>query len=100
MTMVYLLSKQSGAEQYAVRESFSETESGITITVKNIYEPATEREIAQAASIRYHGGSLGLLLGSYGRSSCPDIRSEEGSRDFRTFYDLETIVLSASRSEE
>ena len=49
-----------------------------------------------AADVNYRGGPLSLLLGVYAMSSCPDIRSEEGSRDFGTFYDLETIVLRSS----
>jgi hypothetical protein len=86
--------------QYGVRKSFLTKPFGITMSTKNIYELSTNRELARAAMIHYQGGPLGLLLGSYGSSSCPDILSEEGSRDFRKFYDLETIVLAASRPEE
>jgi hypothetical protein len=78
---------------YGVQENLSELSFGITSTQKRIYEIATDRELAKASHITYQGGPLWLLLGSYGTSSCPDIRSEEGSRDFQTSYELETIVL-------
>jgi len=78
---------------FGFRETFSELPSGITTTEKVIDEIATERERARAARITYHGGPLSLVLGSYGISSCPDILSEEGSRHFTTFCDLESIVL-------
>lgn len=81
--------------EYGFRETFSELSGGITMTEKVIYEIATDREQARAANINYHGGPLWIFLGSYGASSCPDILSEEGSRHFGTFYDLESIVLRA-----
>lgn len=81
--------------RYGVRETLEELAYGILITEKTVYEIASGRELARAAHIVYEGGPLALLLGVYGMSSCPDIRSEQGSRDFQTFYDLETIVLRA-----
>ena len=65
------------------------------MTEKVVYEIETKRELARAASINYRGGPLSLFLGTYGISSCPDIVSEEGSRQFRTFYNLESIILRA-----
>ncbi|MCP5110722.1 MAG: hypothetical protein GY953_07805 [bacterium] len=82
--------------RYVVRQRFSQLDFGITMTEKYIYELATRRELARAASINYHGGPLSLLLGVYAMSSCPDIRTVDGSRDFMTFYNLETEVLRAS----
>ncbi len=78
---------------YGVRKTFSELSGSLTMTEKVIYEIATERELARAASINYHGGPLSILLGTSGMTSCPDILSEEGSRHFGTFYELESIVL-------
>ena len=78
---------------YGVRETFSELSGSLTMTEKVIYEIATERELARAASINYHGGPLSIFLGTSGMTSCPDILSEEGSRHFGTFYELESIVL-------
>ena len=60
---------------------------------KLAYEIETSRGLAKAAEIVYRGGPLSIFLSVYGMSSCPDIRSEEGSEQFRTFYDLETITL-------
>lgn len=81
---------------YGVQENFSQPASGITMTEKRIYEIATQRELARAASLNYNGGPLALLLGAYVMSSCPDILSEKGSRDFQTYYDLETVILRGS----
>ena len=80
---------------YGVRKDFSELAYGITMTRKLVYEIETARELAKAAQINYRGGPLSIFLSVYGMSSCPDIFSEEGSRQFRTFYDLETITLRA-----
>jgi hypothetical protein len=81
--------------RYGVREELAELAHGTVMTEKTVYEMATKRELARAASIVYDGGPLALLLGVHGMSSCPDVRSEQGSRDFQTFYDLETIMLRA-----
>ncbi len=80
---------------YGVRQTFSQPSGSITMTEKVIYEIETNRELARAASIHYRGGPLSLFLGTHGMSSCPDIVSEEGSRQFRTFYNLESIILRA-----
>jgi hypothetical protein len=79
--------------RYGVREDFSESSDGILITEKTVYEMASGHELARATNILYQGGPLALFLGSWAMSSCPDILTEQGSKDFRTFYDLETIVL-------
>lgn len=79
--------------RYGVRERLSIPSSGIAMTQKVVYEMATARELARAAHIVYEGGPLSLFLGVYAMSSCPDIRSAEGSQHFKTFYDLENIVL-------
>lgn len=81
--------------RYGVDQTFTETDFGITITNKRIYELDTDRELSRAASINYDGGPLSLLLGSYGMSTCPDPSLEQGSTDFRTFYNLETVTLRA-----
>ena len=86
--------------RYGVREDFSEMAFGIMMTEKHIYEMATSRELAKAAHITYTGGPLSLFLGGYGMSSCPDIRSEEGARDFQTFYNLETVILRGAETTE
>ena len=86
--------------RYGVREDFSAMAFGITMTEKHIYEMATSRELAKAAHITYEGGPLALFLGVSGMSACPDIRSEEGARDFQTFYNLETVILRGAETTE
>jgi len=78
---------------YGVRRTFSELAGDLTLTGKVIYEIETGGELARAASVHYSGGPLSLFLGTYGSSSCPDVCTQEGSRWFGTFYNLESIVL-------
>lgn len=82
--------------RFGVLEDFSQPSYGILMDKKTIYEIASNRQIASAASITYTGGPLSLLLGSYAMSSCPDIRTATGSEDFKTYYHLENVVLRAS----
>jgi hypothetical protein len=82
--------------RYGVREDFSELPYGIVMTHKTVYEMDGDRELAKAAHITYQGGPLSLFWGAYAMSSCPDILSSEGSRNFNTFYYLESMVLRAS----
>jgi hypothetical protein len=79
--------------QYGVRDELWETDSGVIVSVKTIYEMAGERELARAAQVTYTGGPLSILLGSYAIKSCPSILTEQGSKDFQTYYDLEKVVL-------
>ena len=79
---------------YGVRKTYA-LEGSTSVTKKVIYEIATGRELAHAAQLDYQGGPLSIFLGTLGMASCPDIRTEQGSRHFRTFYDLEKIVLRA-----
>jgi len=85
---------QAPISQYGVRDELWETDSGVIVSVKTVYEAANNRELARAANITYQGGPLWILLGSYATSSCPDILTEEGAKDFRTYYDIERIVLN------
>jgi hypothetical protein len=84
----------SPISQYGVRDDFWETGSGVIVSHKTVYERTSQRELARAANITYQGGPLWILLGSYATASCPDILSEQGSEDFMTYYNLETIVLN------
>ena len=54
----------------------------------------SDRELARAANITYLGGPLSILLGSYATTSCPDILTEQGSKDFSTYYVLEKVILN------
>ena len=88
---------ESLQSRYGVQEKLSLLSHGIWMTEKRVFDMQADRELARAAEIVYRGGPLHLLLGSRAMDSCPDIRSEEGSRDFTTFYDLERLVLRSDR---
>lgn len=79
--------------RYAVQEKLAPHSHGIWMTEKRILDMEGGKELARAAEIVYQGGPLHLLLGTRAMDSCPDIRTEEGSRDFTTFYELERLVL-------
>ena len=80
--------------QYGVRDELRETDAGVILSIKTVYEMTSDRELARAANITYLGGPLLILLGSYTTTSCPDILTEQGSKDFSTYYDLEKVVLN------
>ena len=81
------------ASQYGVREQFEQVGPGLTRTEKRVYDRRDGRLLARAGQVTYDGGPLALFLGAYAVESCPDVRAATGSRAFRTFYDLEAIVL-------
>ncbi len=80
---------------YAVTETLSRPGHGVQIIGKRVHTLPGDRELARAAVVVFEGGPLAIFLGAYAMESCPDIRSAEGSRDFRTYYDLERVVLRA-----
>jgi len=81
--------------RYGVRDELWETDSGVIFSVKTVYDMSSNRELARAARLTYSGGYLSILLGSYATTSCPDIRTEQGSNNFRIYYDLEKVVLNS-----
>jgi hypothetical protein len=81
---------------YGLRKTLTVISPSLYITEKTIYAISTRAEFARAGEVVYDGGPLSLLLGSYAMTSCPDIRTAEGSADFNTFYNLETLVLHAA----
>jgi hypothetical protein len=84
------------ASRYAVSYAFRTPGNTIVISEKRIFELSTDRELARAGSVTYHGGYLSLLLGIYGMSDCPNGRTEKGSRQFNDYYYLERKVLRSS----
>ena len=78
---------------FGVRKAYALLDDGVSMSEKRIYELATDIELAHAAEYVYHGGPFAIFLGTLGMSSCPDILTEQGSKDFKIFYDLEKIVL-------
>jgi hypothetical protein len=87
------------ASPYEVEDALT-LDGGITISRKSIRERSSGREIGRAASLHYSGGPLSLLLGIGAMSSCPDIRTEQGSRDFRTYYEFEKVILHGGGGAE
>jgi hypothetical protein len=74
----------------------SDTEvRGNTIHVSRtaISERQSGRLLAEAHSVTYHGGPLGMVLGAYGLSICPDPVTTEGRRQFDLYYHLVREVL-------
>ena len=67
----------------------------LTLSEKRVFELATDRELARAGSVVYHGGPLGMILGVHGMSNCPNPRYAEGSRQFDDYYYLERKVLKS-----
>lgn len=78
---------------YMVSDRFSQFRYGITLSEKSVFARASGRELARAGRVVYRGGPLSLLLGAYAMSSCPDILTPEGSKNFEIYYALEQHVL-------
>lgn len=81
---------------YAVKRTVTELPLTIVVDEKVIYEISSNKELARAASVTYHGGPLRWLLGYDTLSTCPDPRTTEGSKNFLTSYNLEEYVLRSS----
>ncbi len=79
----------------------SETDvRGNTIHVSrlSIAERDSGKLLAEAHSVIYHGGPMGIVLGVNGLSSCPDPITPEGSRQFNLYYHLVREVLGRGAS--
>ena len=81
---------------YMVSDTLSEFSYGITLSEKGVFERMSGRELGRAARVVYEGGPLSLLLGVYAMSSCPDIVTPEGSKNFEIYYELEQHVLGGA----
>ena len=79
--------------EYGVRDDLELLASGINMSQKTAYEMKNGKEFARASTILYSGGPLSLFMGIYAMSNCPDIRNEQGSVDFDTYYNFEKEVL-------
>jgi hypothetical protein len=78
---------------YTVQSTFEERSPGIHINRVAVTERASGKLLAQAHSVTYHGGPLSLLLVLYGMSDCPDVRTQQGSRQFNAYYHLARDTL-------
>ena len=89
------------SSRYGVLDIFEDRATGVKFHQKVIYELHSGEELAHAADIGYSGGPLSLLIGMAGRrSSCLNLMSERGSRNFQIYYDLESIVLGGQEIPE
>lgn len=83
---------------YVVRSGVDVRANGIHVARSEIAERVSGKILAEAHSVVYHGGPLGLLLGVYGLASCPNPITAEGSRQFNTYYHLVRVVLGGGQS--
>jgi len=81
------------ASQYGIRDDLKLLPLGINLSQKTAYEMTSGKEFAQASNILYSGGPLSIFMGVYAMSNCPDIISEQGSKDFNTYYHFEMEIL-------
>jgi hypothetical protein len=79
--------------RYGIRDDLKLLTLGINLSQKTAYEMESGKEFAQAATILYSGGPLSIFMGVYAMSNCPDIISEQGSKDFNTYYNFEKEIL-------
>jgi hypothetical protein len=78
---------------HRVRGSFEQRPQGINISRTEITELASEILLAEAHSLTYRGGPLGMFLGIFGSGHCPNPVSAEGSKQFNRYYYLVREVL-------
>lgn len=81
--------------RHTVRSGVDVRPDGIHVARTAISERDSGRLLAEAHSVTYHGGPLGLALGVYGMSHCPNPITPEGSRQFNLYYHLVREVLGA-----
>lgn len=81
---------------YLVRSGVDVRSGGINVARTEIIERASGRLLAEAHSVNYRGGPLGLLLGVYGSAHCPDPITTDGNRQFKGYYHLVRDVLGGA----
>ncbi|OGI47827.1 MAG: hypothetical protein A2151_01330 [Candidatus Muproteobacteria bacterium RBG_16_65_34] len=82
---------------YTVQSTFDEREQGILVSRTAVTERASGKLLAEAHSVTYHGGPLGLLLGVHGLNTCPWPVTQQGSRQFDTYYHLARDTLLGTK---
>jgi hypothetical protein len=83
--------------RYAVKSGTEVLERTIHVSRTAITERASGRLLAEAHSVIHHGGPLGIVLGVYGMSNCPNPITPEGSRQFNLYYHLAREALGQGR---
>lgn len=84
---------------YVVRSGVEVRAQTIHVARTEIAERSTGKILAEAHSVIYHGGPLGLFLGVYGSRHCPDPATVAGSRQFNAYYHLVREVLGGKSAE-
>ena len=78
---------------HMVRSGVEQRPRGINVARTEIIERASGKVLAEAHSITYRGGPLGLFLGMFGTGHCPNPVFAEGNRQFKSYYYLAREVL-------
>jgi hypothetical protein len=78
---------------HKVRSGVDVRANGIHVARTEISDRTSGKVLAEAHSVIYHGGPLGILLGVYGLATCPDPVTADGNRQFRAYYHLAREVL-------
>jgi hypothetical protein len=84
--------------RHAVKSGVEVRPDGIHVARTAITERDSGRLLAEAHSVIYHGGPLGVVLGVYGLSNCPNPITAEGSRQFNLYYHLVREVLGSGNA--
>lgn len=79
--------------RHVVKSGTDVRDNTIHVSRTAISERRSGRLLAEAHSVTYHGGPLGMVLGVYGMSHCPNPVTPEGSRQFNLYYHLVREVL-------
>lgn len=79
--------------RYAVKSGVEVRPDSIHVARTAIIERVSGKLLAEAHSVIYHGGKLGMVLGVYGMSNCPNPVTPEGRRQFNLYYHLVREVL-------
>lgn len=84
--------------RHVVKSTTEVRDNTIHVSRTTISDRQSGRLLAEAHSVIYHGGPLGLVLGVYGLSNCPNPVTPEGSRQFDLYYHLVREVLGRGAS--
>ena len=77
--------------RYEVRETHSAPRSHTSMMVTSVHDRQTGAEMARAATGHFSGGTMALVLGAWGTSSCPNAMWDPDG--FRRYYYLARDTL-------
>ncbi|KAB2934478.1 MAG: hypothetical protein F9K21_11550 [Rhodocyclaceae bacterium] len=84
--------------RYTVKSDVEVRGNSIHVSRTAVSQRAGGRLLAEAHSVTYHGGPLGMVLGVHGLSHCPNPVTAEGARRFDLYYHLVREVLGRGAS--